>query len=338
TLSANGARTKIGGGTTFTTAHLSGINSGLGFAPGQTLSGTILFEGTNPGGRNVEMNGTAGAFTVGATGVIQTATGLTANSQIGGSLYYGGAMALTNNGLISSQTNGITLTIQPASFTNAGVLEAANGGTLAVPAGYTQTAGTTRLNNGTLTASLSNIAQTVTISGGRLEGNGTVNANVSNAGTIAPGLLGAGHLTINGNVTLGSTSNIDIDIGGVTQGTQYDLLTQVGTVALTLQGTLTLHLANGFAPSGGQMFSILDSNQTLLGAFSNVVNGARLTTADGLGSFQVNYGPSSAFDPTDVVLNNFIAVPEPSTIASLALGGFVIFALRRKAICRRSRV
>ncbi|MDQ6622854.1 MAG: hypothetical protein M3Y86_05140, partial [Verrucomicrobiota bacterium] len=41
TLSASGARTKIAGGTTFTTAHLSGVNTSLGFAPGQTLSGTV---------------------------------------------------------------------------------------------------------------------------------------------------------------------------------------------------------------------------------------------------------------------------------------------------------
>ena len=36
-----------------------------------------------------------------------------------------------------------------------------------------------------------------------------------------------------------------------------------------------------------------------------MANGARLATADGSGSFVVNYGPASAFDPKNVVLSNF---------------------------------
>ncbi len=119
-LSATGGRTKIAGGTTFATAHLSGIHSSLGFAPDQTLTGTILFEGANLGTRNVEMDGNPGAFTIGATAVIRTETGLGGAAQIGGTFQYGGAMALTNQGLISSQVTGNTLTIQPASFPTKG--------------------------------------------------------------------------------------------------------------------------------------------------------------------------------------------------------------------------
>ena len=58
----------------------------LGFAPGQTLAGTILFEGAVAGTRHVEMNGTAGSFTIGATGVIRTNAGLTGDGDIGGGL------------------------------------------------------------------------------------------------------------------------------------------------------------------------------------------------------------------------------------------------------------
>jgi hypothetical protein len=44
-----------------------------------------------------------------------------------------------------------------------------------------------------------------------------------------------------------------------------------------------------------------------VGSFSNVANGARLNVASGgAGSFQVNYGPASAFSPTMVVLSNFL--------------------------------
>ena len=179
-------RTKIAGGTTFNTAHLAEVQTDLGFAPGQTLSGTILFEGSPSGTRAVEMNGTAGTFTVGPTGVIRTAAGFGGDAQIGAFFFSGGAMALTNNGLISSQVSGRTITINPDTLTNSGTLEAVNGGNLAVPFGYTQTAGITRLNGGgTISAKDPvnvNKLNTITIAGGRLEGNGTITANVANSG------------------------------------------------------------------------------------------------------------------------------------------------------------
>ena len=109
-------RTKIAGGTTFNTAHMTASNTSLGFAPGQTLNSTILFEGAGTSGRFVEMNGTAGSFTIGATGVIRTETGFAGSAQIGATFQFGGAMTLLNQGLISSRTNGRTVTLNPASL------------------------------------------------------------------------------------------------------------------------------------------------------------------------------------------------------------------------------
>jgi hypothetical protein len=45
---------------------------------------------------------------------------------------------------------------------------------------------------------------------------------------------------------------------------------------------------------------------SLAGQFDNAVNGQRLTTVDGLGTFIVNYGAGSAFNPNQVVLNNYL--------------------------------
>ena len=82
-MSVAGARTKVAGGTTFKTAHLAVIRAEPRlFAPGQTLNGTILFEGAGTSTRFVEMNGTAGTFTIGATGVIRT-DGVGGGAQIG---------------------------------------------------------------------------------------------------------------------------------------------------------------------------------------------------------------------------------------------------------------
>ena len=177
-LNLASARLKIAGGTTFTTAHMGANSTGLGFAPGQTLTGTILFEGAPTGTRFVEMNGIAGTFTIGAAGVMRTETGFAGSAQIGGGNVFGGAMTLLNQGLISSQTSGRTVTVTPMSFTNAGTIEAINGGVLSLPNGYTQTGGVTRVNDGTINST------TININAGTVEGSGTINATVNSSGII----------------------------------------------------------------------------------------------------------------------------------------------------------
>ena len=97
----------------------------------------------------------AGTFTVGTTGVIKTVAGLTGDVSIGsGAFAYNEAMALTNNGLISSQVSGRTLTINPAtSFTNGatGTLEAKSGGILTIaPTGTWTNAGMISVNAATV--------------------------------------------------------------------------------------------------------------------------------------------------------------------------------------------
>ena len=286
------AKVLIAGGTTFNTAHLAGNYSAIGFAPAQTLSGTIQFEGA--GDLASVTLSSAGNFTVGASGMIKTVAGLTGNVTVGnGGFAYNGAMALTNNGLISSQVSGRTLTINPAtSFANGGTLEATNGGNLAVPLGYTQTAGITRLSGGGTISAVDpvilNKLNTITIAGGRLEGNGTIMANVANSGTLAvsPGVA-AGQLAVASDLTLASSSTLQIEIGGAIQGSNYDFITEAGTTPLNLSGALSVTLTNGFLPGNADSFIVLASNQPITGNFSNVVNGRVLTT-DGVNSLGVS--------------------------------------------------
>ena len=123
-----------------------------------------------------------------------------------------------------------------------------------------------------------------------------------------------------------------MEIGGLTQGTEYDYLAVSGLVGL--DGTLELHMLNGFQlqldPS--QIFTLLTSKDVLSGAFDNVANGSRLTTADGLASFQVNYGAGSLYGANNLVLSDPQAVPEP---ASLMLFGGAALALGLFRYCRR---
>ncbi len=271
TLNTTSAVTKIAGGTTFAMAHLAVNAADLGFAPGQTLSGTILFEGAATGTRHVEMNGTAGSFTIGPSGVIRTNAGLTGNGDIGGIFEFGGAMTLANNGLISSQVSGRTITVSATGVSNAGTLEAVNGGILAVPVGYTQTAGITRVSGGSTISAVdpvnANMLNTITIAGGQLAGSGTIMANVANSATISPG-LSTGILAITGNLNLAPTSTVQIEIGGTTPGTQYDQLHVAGQLALS--GTLNVSVINSFNLTAGNLFDFLDWG-SLNGEFSSVV-------------------------------------------------------------------
>jgi T5SS/PEP-CTERM-associated repeat protein len=134
---------------------------------------------------------------------------------------------------------------------------------------------------------------------------GIVHGSVLNKGGIlAPGLA-AGRTTIDGNYTQLGSATLAIDIGGVTPESQHDFVYLEGAAAL--DGHLQLKLMGGFIPDAGQTFTILDSLTGMTGAFDNVTSGARLTTADGLGSFQVNYGAGSAFGANQIVLSNFQA-------------------------------
>ena len=275
TLNTTSARTKIEGGTTFSTAHLSGNSSGLGFAPGQTLSGTILFDGATGGPRFVEMNGTAGAFTIGASGVIRTETGFGGNSGlIGSGSIYGGAMALTNNGLISSQVSGTTISVQPNTLTNNGTMRALNGGILTISPTTTWTnAGTIGLD----ATSIVNLGGTFNTAGGigtfANTAGGTVNitGTINNSGntitlnnntgswTLNGGTISGGSLAYADGKTLLIASNGNNLLSGVT--VNGDLTLNVTSARTKIDGGTTFtnaHLSGnssglGFAP--GQTLS-----------------------------------------------------------------------------------
>lgn len=96
---------------------------------------------------------------------------------------------------------------------------------------------------------------------GKVRGNGRFVANVTSNGTIAPGLPAAGgSITVTGNLTLLATSQLALELGGLTRKTTYDCLTISGS--LTLGGNLNVTLLNGFTPLLGSTFDLFDSAST----------------------------------------------------------------------------
>jgi len=263
-----------------------------------------------------------GSLTIGPNvSVLGTGAGGTVGMAVGGSVI--------NQGLISAQGSGTSVTIRGSSFTNNGTLQAVLGGSIIVSTssftnlgGGTLTGGTYNLTSGTLTlpssittnaanivlsgssaqlSALSSLANntgslslltgaTLSISGnlansgtlvvgglqfpagkkltnsGSLSGTGTINANVENAGTIAPG-SSPGLMTINGTLTLDPSSVLNMEIAGNSRGDAYDALIVNGPLALN--GTLNVVFLNNYAPPLNWTFDLFDST-SVSGSFATV--------------------------------------------------------------------
>jgi hypothetical protein len=103
-----------------------------------------------------------------------------------------------------------------------------------------------------------------TYSGNGVSGTGSVFYEAD----VSPGFSPAS-VNYGGNVTLDSTSDLKIELGGRTVGTQYDKLNVAGQ--LSLDGKLDVSLINGFKPKKGDTFDILDWG-SLTGTFAGGVN------------------------------------------------------------------
>ena len=112
--------------------------------------------------------------------------------------------------------NGRNLTTGGA-FSNAGTLAIGTGSTFTAGGDYTQTAGTTDLQGGTLAAT-----GVMDLQGGVLSGNGTVSGDMINEATVSPG-NSPGSIIVTGNYTQTSAGTLVIELGGASPG-QFDTL------------------------------------------------------------------------------------------------------------------
>jgi hypothetical protein len=87
-----------------------------------------------------------------------------------------------------------------------------------------------------------------------------VTGTLQNNGTLTD----AGSISVSSNFT--NNSNLTVNIGGTTLGTNYDQLNITGVATLT-GSTLNVVFVNGYSPSVGATFTILDA-ASLTGTFS----------------------------------------------------------------------
>ncbi len=159
----------------------------------------------------------------------------------------GCSLAFNNNGAIDIQTGAMRFDL---AFTSTGNIHISTATSLSlnVPLGF------------------------LILQGGRLSGTGSYYGNLINSGFISPG-NSAGVLTLNGVYIQNAQGVIEIELGGLSQGTQYDWLKINGNA--NLGGELRISYINNFIPSVGNSFTIINyqshSNnfQTVTGTLKN---------------------------------------------------------------------
>ncbi len=272
-------------------------------------TGSVVFGSGNGNRLDLDGNGTT---LIGAGITIRGHSG-----SIGNQLNIGGTQVLANNGKISADMAGGTITITESAVTNSNVLEARNGGTLALASnvansgtgviladngvvlqsGSRVTGGTINTANGGVfraTTSSSNFLDAVTL-GGTLDMATTANSRerVVNGMTLngTVNLNNAGILSFEGDGTLGGTGSIAF--GGIS-GNRLDL---DGNGTTTIASSVTVRGENG---SIGNQLNI-GGTQTLVnnGKISADVAGGTITITE---SVVTNNGTLEAKNGARLVL------------------------------------
>jgi subtilase-type serine protease len=181
---------------------------------------------------------------------------------------------------------------------------------------------------------------------GTIGGTGAIAGNVANTGgAIKPGDA-PGVLTITGNLTESVPSDLDIELGGTTPGTEYSQLVVDETASLL--GSLDLSLVDGFSLASGETFDIVGTGDGLTNGLTSLSLDGGSCWAKG-GGFECNAGaffdfftlsvvPGTLVDglnPEDLALSvTTTPVPEASTWVMMLAGfaglGFVGYRASRK--------
>jgi fibronectin-binding autotransporter adhesin len=317
-ITGSGGFTKIGSGT-FTLSAASSMTGTTTVSAGRlSLAAANLLSDSSA------VTGTAGAvFALGGNETI---------GSLAGSLDVAlGSSTLTAGG------NGQSTTFSGV-LTGSGSLTKVGGGRLALT-GANTFSGATNVDAGELAINGSIVGSLSVASIASLSGTGTVGGNATIAGTHSPG-NSPGAQTFNANLTYGAGAVVNWELNANTTGgagSNYDqIILPAGN--LTFSGSTTLALSfNGAGSSVDWTNAFWNVNRSWMvydlsgGTTSNLSNlalgGSLLDSLNNPLSPTARGSFTTSLAGQDVMLN-FIAVPEPSTLAmsfvGLACGGFLV--------------
>jgi uncharacterized protein YaiE (UPF0345 family) len=245
----------IGSVLHWTNGVIQGSGS-MNISPGATLdiggsAGKTLSQRTINNQGSILLHDQA-TVTCGTGATLNILAGGTLDIQTDASLTFSnaGPMLLMNNAGRLVKSAGTQTSFIAADLNNSGTIEV-KAGTLQFQGSWSQTAGSTTVDAGTVLG-----GTLLSIGGGTLAGSGTVQAAVLNGGVTSPGgspgtlSLGPGE-----NYQQAAGGILRIELGGYIPGTQCDQLVVGGSASLA--GTLELSLINGFVPHPGDHFQIL---------------------------------------------------------------------------------
>jgi autotransporter-associated beta strand protein len=151
---------------------------------------------------------------------------------------------------------------------------------------------------------------------GYVKGVGTFN-NVAFSGTFSPGLSPA-LLTV-GNTVLLPSNVLDIEIGGLSRGGQFDAFDVLPSSTMMFDGTFKVSLINAFNPSLGDQFDIF--NGTTTGVFSSF----------NLPPLNAGLTWDTSLLYTQGIIQVVTNIPEPATLVpmTLVLGAALLKRRRR---------
>jgi T5SS/PEP-CTERM-associated repeat protein len=311
---SSGTATVVGTGSQWTnSAYLYVGNSGAGelnIQNGGQVSNTYGFLGSD--------SGSSGTVTVDGSGSLWNNTG---SLYVGGSSTSAGgtgSVTVQNGGqLIVGETLKLwkadsTVTVSGGTLTAATI---ANYGALTVQSGGDLTVTGDLANSGILTVNDAMLTAATITNTGTIRGRGDINGTITNnaGGVVMPG-ASPGILEVD-DITFADASTLQIELGGLARGTQYDVLAASGTLTMQTGSTLAVTLINGFVPQGNDEFDIMDFGGRS-GEFTNVSLPA--------------LGGGLSWDTSGLYTSGTITVaPEPATLALVAMGAVAMFVRRR---------
>ena len=230
-------------------------------------------------------------------------TGSIDSSQASGPNTVSLPITLTSSSTVTVDQSGASLVLGGVVGGTVGLTKT-GAGTLDLTAPNTYT-GNTIVASGTLQVDGSQGGSPIALgTGTTLTGVGTVGGVTSAAANVKPGDNGPGILTVNGGLTLDTSSTATFALNGTTAGTTgYSQLVVSGGINLG-GANLNLTLGGGFTPTANEQLTIISNtgNTTISGTFANLPEGA-VTTVGGE-PFRISYVGGAGHD---VVLTHLLA-------------------------------